>query len=74
MGVCILNAYQLQDTYYGYFKDMYGYILCKNKVYGLFVFTLNIFGLISLRNKVGPVGDRHVKSTLHVIFMLHIHI
>ena len=32
------------------------------------------FGLILLTNKVGPVGNRHVKITSHVISMLHIHI
>ena len=30
--------------------------------------------MISLKNKVGPIGNMHVKITLHVISMLHIHI
>ena len=36
-------------------------------------FTLNVFGLISLTNKVGPVGFKHVKITLRIIFMLYIY-
>ena len=53
--------------------DIYDYIFCRNKVYGLSVFTLNVFGLILLRNKVRLVGFNHVKITLYVISMLHTH-
>ena len=47
-------------------------MLIWNKVLSFgFVFILDGFDLI--RFKVGPVGNRHVKITLHVISMLHIH-
>ena len=48
-------------------------IFCRNKV---FVYSHFDFGLKFDFTKVygGPVGNRHVKITLHVISLLHIHI
>lgn len=44
-----------------------------NKVFSSLHSVIVCLVLISLRNKVGPVGNRHVKITSHVISMLRIH-
>ena len=63
----ILDVLVIQTFFFNHFSF-------STEIKFQFVYTLILFGLISLKFKGRLVGNRHVKVTLHEIFMLHIHI
>lgn len=65
MGVCIWVLFC--------FRYFFFWILSAEIKYSVQLHSVLCFDIISLKNEVGPVGNRHVRITLHVISMLHIH-
>ncbi len=68
MGVCTFRCLRVLDT----FTVIYGLLWLFSVEIKFMVYIHSGFDEIFL-TKVGPIGNKHVKITLDVISMLHIH-